>query len=105
MENQPCAGRIQDEFRREVESARPRYLVFVGVPMSWGTRADSDTLLLTWANEFTARCYEPAGVVDIDPAGEARVRWDTDSRVSRPRFSAQVWTFKRTEAAGCTSPG
>src|SRR5678816_3753274 len=89
MEKQPYAARMQEEFREEVESARPKYLVFVGNPLSWGTSPESNTGVLTWANEFTARCYELAGIADIDPAGDATIRWDTDARAYRPRFPSQ----------------
>jgi hypothetical protein len=104
MENQPYAARMQEEFRREVEAARPKYLVFVGMPLSWGTSPQSDTGVLTWANEFTARCYELAGIADINPAGDATIRWDAEARTYRPRFPSQVWTFSR-KAGGVCAPG
>ena len=104
MENHPYAAGMQEEFRREVEAARPKYLVFVGMPLSWGTSPQSNTGVLTWANEFTARCYELAGIADIDPAGDATIRWDADARSYRPRFPSQVWTFSRKLGGGC-APG
>jgi len=104
MENQPYAARMQEEFRREVEAARPKYLVFVGMPLSWGTSPQSNTGVLTWANEFTARCYELAGIADIDPAGDATISWDAEARTYRPRFPSQVWTFSR-KAGGVCAPG
>ena len=104
MENQPYAARMQEEFRREVEAARPKYLVFVGMPLSWGTSPQSNTGVLTWANEFTARCYELAGIADINPAGDATIRWDADARTYRPQFPSQVWTFSRKAGGGC-EPG
>lgn len=104
MENQPYAARMQDEFRQEVEAARPKYLIFVGVALSWGTSPQSNTGVVTWANEFTARCYDLAGIADIDPAGEATIRWDAEARGYRPRFPSQVWTFSRKSGGGCT-PG
>jgi 4-amino-4-deoxy-L-arabinose transferase-like glycosyltransferase len=103
MENQPYAARMQDEFRREVEAARPKYLVFVGMPLSWGTSPQSNSGVLTWANEFTARCYELAGIADINPAGDATIRWDADARSYRPRFPSQVWTFSRRAGGACAS--
>lgn len=103
MESQPYAARMQEEFRQEVEAARPKYLVFVGMPMSWGTSPQSNTAVLTWANEFTARCYELAGIADIDPAGDATIRWDADARAYRPRFSSQVWTFSRKAGGTCAA--
>lgn len=104
MENQPYAARMQAEYRQEVDAARPRYLVFVGMPLSWGTSPQSDTGILSWANEFTARCYELAGIADIDPSGDSTIRWDADARNYRPRFSSQVWTFSRKTSTGC-APG
>lgn len=104
MENQPYAARMQEEFRSEVEAARPKYLVFVGMPLSWGTTPQSKTGVLTWANEFTARCYELAGIADINPDGDATIRWDAEARTYRPRFSSQVWTFSRKTGGGC-APG
>ena len=103
MENQPYAARMQEEFRREVETARPKYLVFVGMALSWGTSPQSNTGVLTWANEFTARCYELAGIADINPAGDATIRWDADARSYRPRFPSQVWTFSRKAGGACAS--
>jgi len=103
MENQPYAARMQEEFRREVETARPRYLVFVGNALSWGTSPQSNTGVLAWANEFTARCYELAGIADIDPAGSSTIRWDAEARSYRPRYSSQVWTFSRKAENGCAT--
>jgi 4-amino-4-deoxy-L-arabinose transferase-like glycosyltransferase len=105
MEDQPYAARMQDEFRREVEAARPLYLVYVGVPTSWGARPESNPGVLNWATEFTARCYERVGLIDIDPTSEARIRWDTDSRTYQPRFPSQVWTYRRTDKPSCRGPG
>ena len=104
MESHAYAARMQEEFRLEVEAARPKYLVFVGMPLSWGASPQSNTGLLTWANEFTARCYELAGIADINPAGDSTIRWDADARAYRPRFPSQVWTFSRKTGGGC-APG
>ena len=101
MEQQPYAARMQEEMRREVEAARPRYLVFVGVANSWGTRPGADTRILTWASEYTAKCYEQVGIVDIAPAGPATIRWDADVAGYQPRFPSQVWTFRRRTTPDC----
>ena len=100
-ENQPYAGRMQDEYRREIEAARPRYLVVVAVPVSWGPTAQAGTSLMTWVQEYTTRCYEMTGVADINPAGDSIFRWDADARQYQPRHRAQVWTLRRKDAVGC----
>lgn len=96
MEAQPFAARMQQEFRQEVEAARPAFVVFIGVPTSWGARPESDQGILEWANKLAGQCYELTGLADIDPAGGATIRWDADSRAYKPRFPSQVWILRRT---------
>jgi hypothetical protein len=52
---------------REIERARPRYLVSVLMNDSWLYRPRSDQRLFTWANQYTAANYTVAGFVNIRP--------------------------------------
>jgi hypothetical protein len=99
MERQPYAARMQDEMIREVEAARPVYLVFVGMMSSWGGHPGSDRRILTWANEYTAKCYERVGVADIDPNRGTTMLWDAASVGYQTQSPFVVLTFKRR--AGC----
>lgn len=101
MERQPFASRMQDEMIREVEAAAPAYLVFVGVSSSWATTPASDTRILSWANQYTARCYERVGVADIDPVRGTTTRWDAESVRYEPRSTFVVLTFRRQEQEQC----
>jgi len=95
MERQPFASRMQDEMIREVETARPEYLVFVGVASSWATTPASDTRILNWANQYTAQYYERVGVADVDPVRGTTTRWDAESLSYEPRSTFVVLTFRR----------
>jgi 4-amino-4-deoxy-L-arabinose transferase-like glycosyltransferase len=97
MERQPYASGMQDEMIREVEAARPAYLVFVGVASSWATTPASDTRILNWANQYTAQCYERVGVSDIDPIRGTTTRWDAESLSYEPRSTFVVLTFRRKQ--------
>jgi 4-amino-4-deoxy-L-arabinose transferase-like glycosyltransferase len=65
MEPQKYANQMQQEMIREIEQARPKFLVSVVMPDSWLPRPQSDWLIYTWANEYTARNYTVAGFVNM----------------------------------------
>jgi hypothetical protein len=95
MEAQPYDARMQDEMIREVEAARPAYLVFVGTATSWMAGPHSDPRVLTWANAYTARCYDRVGIADIFPDLVPTIRWDAESTTYQQRSSSAVFTFRR----------
>ena len=95
MERQPFASTMQDEMMREVEAARPTYMVFVAIAASWGGQPGSDQRLLQWANSYTARCFDRVGVADIRPDG-TRIVWDEAARDYPIQSKFLVLTFRRT---------
>ena len=67
MEPQKYADEMQQEMIREIERARPTFLVSVIMNNSWLHRPQSDPRFFTWANEYTAENYNAAGFVNIRP--------------------------------------
>ncbi len=67
MEPQKYAQQMQQEMIREIEAARPKYLISVAMFYSWLRRPESDWAIFTWANEYTAQNYTAAGFVNITP--------------------------------------
>ena len=65
MEAQKYAGRMQQEMIREIERARPKFLISVVMPDSWLQRPESERLIFTWANEYTAQNYTVSGFVNM----------------------------------------
>lgn len=65
MEDQKYASQMQQEMIREIERARPKFLIFVVMPDSWLQRPQSERLIFTWANEYTAQNYTVAGFVNM----------------------------------------
>ncbi|PYJ35496.1 MAG: hypothetical protein DME79_01910, partial [Verrucomicrobia bacterium] len=65
MEPQKYARQMQEEMIQEIESARPKFLVSVVMFNSWLWRPDSVRLMFSWANEYGAQNYSPAGLVKI----------------------------------------
>jgi hypothetical protein len=67
MEPQKYAHQMQQEMIREIEAARPKYLVSVAMDYSWLRRPDSEPAIFTWANEYIGQNYTAAGFVNIKP--------------------------------------
>ena len=65
MEVQKYASQMQQEMIREIERARPKFLIFVVMPDSWLQRPDSERSIFNWASEYTAQNYTVAGFVNM----------------------------------------
>jgi len=65
MEAQKYARQMQQEMIREIERARPKFLILVVMPDSWLQRPESERLIFTWASEYTAQNYTVAGFVNM----------------------------------------
>jgi hypothetical protein len=98
MERQPFAPQMTAEFKQEVETAKPAYLVLSGVRASWGVGLGSDTSVMQWAAEYTTRCYDIVGIAEIDVRGPARIRWDSETTGYQPQSQSQVMVYRRKPA-------
>ncbi len=65
MEAQSYARQMQEEMIRQIESARPKYLIWISVSTSWGRRPASEGLILAWSNDYIQRFYDVVGIVNI----------------------------------------
>jgi len=99
MEPQPFASKMQEEMRQEIEEAKPEFLIFVGVDVSWMVRPDSDRFLLDWKNSYVRRFYHPVGLADILWPKEEQTdyRWGDQALHARPRAPCYVWIYQRNE--------
>jgi len=71
MEGQKYARRMQAEMEREIEAARPKYLVSVVMSDSWLPRPGSDRQIFAWADEYTGKNYEVVGFVNLMAPGRS----------------------------------
>jgi hypothetical protein len=75
MEAQPYALVMQQEMAREIESARPEFLVQVPYALSWLAQPGSSHYLTDWADAYSQRDYDKAGTVGFLPDGKLAARW------------------------------
>ncbi len=65
VESQKYAGQMQHEMMREIEAARPKYLVFVVVATSWLKLPNSETEIFGWFDRYSAADFRLDGLVNI----------------------------------------
>lgn len=63
MEPQPYALKMQNDVIRDIETARPQYIVDVDSPMSWLVRDDSATRILDWWEDYRYQHYQLAEAI------------------------------------------
>jgi hypothetical protein len=69
MEPQPYAHQMQQEMIREIETARPKFLVLIVVNKSWLAGRDSDQFIFRWVDTYCDANYEEVGLINISDRG------------------------------------
>ena len=93
MEPQPFAAKMQEEMIREIETANPRYVVFVSIATSWLQRQDSHRRIFDWFAQYQ-RQLRLVGLTEILSMEETSQRWDIDGAAVSPRTNAWVAVFE-----------
>jgi hypothetical protein len=86
---------MQKEMIQEIESAQPKFVVYVDVSASWLPWPDSQRLIFEWAKNYLHERYEIAGVADI--LQRPAYRWGEDAKIPRPSSPMGLYVFKRKE--------
>ncbi|MHC4500091.1 MAG: ArnT family glycosyltransferase [Planctomycetota bacterium] len=89
------ALRMQNEMIREIESARPKFLVFVNIPTSWLSKPDSDPTIFKWFSSYNRKYYNQVGVIEIIPNEPTLYRWNYDAAAYLPRSKFWITIFQR----------
>ncbi|HEY6106948.1 MAG TPA: glycosyltransferase family 39 protein [Anaeromyxobacteraceae bacterium] len=104
MEPQPFARAMQEQMAREVEAARPAYLVWVLVPTSWLMQPGSDAWILGWAQDHVSRGYDLVGEVQILGPDRTDYFWDDQAALAPDRPVNRVLVFRRRDFAPRAGP-
>ena len=74
---------MQQELSREVESASPKFVVFVSLQYSWIREEDSEQYVFDWLQRYLNREYVLVGVADILPERTVYAWLDGANRYAR----------------------
>ena len=95
MEKQPFAESMQADMTRQIENARPKYIVMVNTTFSWLESKDSPDLIFRWAARYLPANYETAGIVDILSPTKTVFLWDSQVAGYSPKSDSSVIVYKR----------
>ena len=89
MEKQKFALPMQLEMIRELETEKPKYLIFFHIPTSWLQRDASPDLIFHWFFSYAARYYEQCALVEIIDPSTTRYHWEQGTLARNP--SSPLW--------------
>jgi 4-amino-4-deoxy-L-arabinose transferase-like glycosyltransferase len=93
VQDHQFARKMQQELVADIQNSRPKFLVFVGVPTSWGRQPPPH--LLRQLGEFTRRHYDLVGTVNVladqlELHVPPRATWP-------PRYKSYLGLFERKD--------
>jgi hypothetical protein len=95
VENQPYAGQFRQQMIREVEAARPKYVVFVNLKASWLPPPGADLTVANWFIDYQSRELKLVGLVEIDDANRVTYRWDSPDLIPQANVRTVVTIYER----------
>lgn len=96
VEAQAYALDMQQDMAREIEAARPDYMVFVKVNLSWLPTPGSSTYILDWFRSYARANYEMIGIADeISP--NTRFVWGDAVKTYHTQSESSIQIFKRRD--------
>ena len=98
VEGQPYARAMQEEFMRDIETARPKFLVVVNVAASWMSWGDGDPALYNWIRTYPAALYDLAGVIEIFPT-HSDYHWGREAAAEKLKTYSAIFVFQRKASA------
>jgi hypothetical protein len=94
MEDQPFALGMQDEMIREIERARPEYVVDVHIDTSWQQDDNSAKKIFDWWDGYS-RNYTRVGLVDMVDANHIRDSWGAEAAGRAPESDSYLLVLRR----------
>jgi len=80
----------------EIESEKPKFIVFVNTRTSWLRKAGSKIDIFVWLERFSQEFYNIAGIVEMHhQGGETLYKWDDLSAVDTPTSGNTITIYKR----------
>ena len=94
MKTHPYALKMQTEMIRQIESAEPKFLIFVNINTSWLPRPGSNMMIRDWFEQYKKN-YDVVGLVDIVSSDQTIYLWNDQVRGYSPRSQAELTVLQR----------
>jgi hypothetical protein len=95
MESHPFALQMQKGMIKEVETAKPKYLVFVSISSSWLRKLKSNPLIFEWLTSYLIKHYKRIVIVDIMSNTKTLYIWGKRVKRYKSRSDCNLSIFER----------
>jgi hypothetical protein len=95
VENHSYNKLMQQEMIAEIEKAKPKFIVYSNIQFSWLYHPGAPRHIYEWADEYTSRYYEVAGVVDEISPDQTIYKWNEEARNYTPASTDFLKVYKR----------
>jgi predicted hydrolase (HD superfamily) len=97
MEDHPGALSMQQEMIREIEKAKPKYVVMVNIVSSWFALRPSISTVIDWGEKYAKEKYEVVGVIDIVDYDLTQFLWEGDAKKYKTKGENFLTVLKRKD--------
>ena len=98
MEKHRYAPQMQVEMMHDIETAKPKYVVMVNQPSSWGVPPFESRTIINWAEKYAREQYDLVGLVDIVDFNTTHYVWGDDVKGYLPVSAVFLSVLKRKGA-------
>ncbi|MCX6296670.1 MAG: glycosyltransferase family 39 protein [Bacteroidetes bacterium] len=95
VELHPYALSMQKEMAQEIESNKPKYILFVNIWMSWLDRPSSEKYLINWAQNYISQNYKLVGLCDVMPYEYSSLKIYDQLNGYQPKSQDLIYIYER----------
>jgi hypothetical protein len=93
--NHKYARQMQEEMIRDIETAHPKFLLFVSAHTSWLAGPEAENLIFDWFEQYYPRYYTQVGIVDVWRHKPTIYRWGQDAVKYEPQSICWIAVFQK----------
>jgi hypothetical protein len=98
MEPHPYALKMQQEMIQQIETAKPKFLIFVDISTSWLAGPMSNTLIRDWFQKNQDKYYKLVGAIDIVSTDKTLYTWNEKGFDYEPKSDSWIAVLERKDA-------
>ncbi len=95
VDNTPESPVWQKEFIRDVEKARPEFVVFFNHPISLFVQQGADQTIFSWFNEYVSKGYKLIGIVEMADGQQSVYTWNEALVNFSPRTQNLIYIYQK----------
>ncbi len=95
VDNVPQHKEWQREFVKDVEKAKPRYLIYFNHPISLFVQPNTDKYVFDWANKYVNENYKLVGLCDMIEGQHATYLWREQIGNYKPVSQNVIYVYEK----------